>query len=111
MKHIVGISIIAGLLIVLFSCKNETSESRPDRIAKNICQCSTSLLDLNKAAAVIDTGAIDFEGIQTAFEKTKACIANQHVKAEDLPEVRKSLAIKCPELAAETELLTELLGR
>lgn len=111
MKHIVGIFFIAGFFIILFSCENEASETRPDRIAKNICQCSASLLALNKAAAVIDTGAIDFEGIQTAFEKAKTCIADQHLKAEDLPEVRKSLATKCPELATETDLLSELLGR
>ena len=54
---------------------------------------------------------IDFEGIQAEFEKTKTCIVGQRMKPEDLPEVEKALAAKCPELSAQTELLGELLGK
>jgi hypothetical protein len=67
------------------------------------------LLQLNKLAAG-STGNIDFEGIQTAFEKTKTCVINLRMKPEDIPAVRKSLEIQCPVLAAEKDLLDDLLG-
>ena len=77
-------------------------------MARGICDCSTQLLALNKQVAS-SQDSIDFEGIQTAFEKTRTCITEQRMKKEDLPEVQKILLVKCPELAAQPELLQELL--
>ena len=99
------------LLVSLFlSCQDKPSETRADRIARGICDCASPLLMLNKQAANA-TGNIDFEGIQAAFEKARTCIVDQRMKPEDLPEVQKALEMKCPELAKETELLGELLGK
>lgn len=96
--------------LLFFACKNTPPETRADRIATQICACSGQLLALNKKAQAGAAGdTIDFKGIQTAFEQTRACIAEQHMKPEDLPEVQKSLLIKCPELAKQAELLQELL--
>jgi hypothetical protein len=104
--------LFAQLMFVCFllSCQNPPAETRAERIANGICGCSTSLMNLNKQAANA-SGSIDFEGIQAEFEKTRACIVNQHMKPEDLPEVQNALLIKCPELAKETELLGELLQK
>ena len=101
-----------GILLVtlFFSCENPPSETRAERIAKGICDCSTPLLDLNKAAATA-SGNIDFEGIQAEFEKTRACIVNQRMKSEDLLAVKNALTVRCPELATQTELLEELLRK
>lgn len=96
------------LACLLFSCQNPPAETRADRIAKGVCDCSTPLLDLNKKAAA-GKDSIDFEAIQTAFLEARKCIVNQHMKSDDLSEVQKALLIKCPELAAETDLLEELL--
>jgi hypothetical protein len=97
------------LLLSFFACQTQQQETRVERMAKSICGCSSELLHLNKLAAGT-TDDIDFEGIQTAFEKTKSCIANQRMKPEDISTVRKTLEIQCPELAAEKNLLDELLG-
>lgn len=97
-------------ICLLDSCQNPPAETRADRIAKGVCDCSASLLNLNKQA-VAGQDSIDFEAIQTAFQDARKCIVEQRMKAEDLPEVQKALLVKCPELAAETELLGELLGR
>ena len=93
----------------LFSCQNQAPEARSEKIAKGICDCSAQLMQMNKEAANAQ-GPIDFEGIEAAFAKTKACIAKQRMKPEDRQEVEKALALKCPELAAENELLQELIG-
>jgi hypothetical protein len=97
------------LTYCFYSCENPPSETRAERIAKGICDCSTQLLNLNKQAANA-SGNIDFEAIQAEFGKARACIVNQRMKPEDLPEVQKALTVKCPELAAEAEMLGELLG-
>ena len=96
-------------ICVFFSCQDKPSETRSEKIAKGICACSSQLLQLNKQAAN-SQGAIDFEAIQTEFANTKVCIAKQHIKPEDRAEVEKQLLVQCPELAAETELLQELVN-
>ncbi len=100
---------ISILLLMILACGEAApKETRADRIAKGLCDCTSNLLDINKQAVAADS--IDFEGIQTAFNKTKACIINQRLKADDLPEVEKVLGLHCPALAAEAELLEELLA-
>lgn len=79
-------------------------------MAQAICDCTTPLLDLNKQAAQAPD-QIDFEGIQIAFEQARVCIAEQRMKPEDLAEVEKALAVKCPALSSEKELWAELLGK
>jgi hypothetical protein len=104
MRIICGFS----LFFCLISCQNTPPESRADRIATGICGCTEQLLNLNKQAAT-STDSIDFEGIQQEFEKARACIVEQRMKPEDMAPVQKSLEVKCPALAAEAELLGELL--
>lgn len=97
-------------LILLYSCQNHPAETRADKIAKGICGCTARLLEMNKQAAGTKD-SIDFEAIQAEFEKTKACISDQHMKPEDFGDVKKSLAMMCPELAKEEDLLQELMGQ
>lgn len=91
-----------------FSCQNRPAETRTERIAGGICACATPVLELNKQASS-NLDSLAFERIQAAFEKARTCIIEQRMKKEDLPEVQKTLLIKCPELANQTELLQELL--
>lgn len=95
---------------LFFSCQNQPAETRADKIAKGVCGCTARLLEMNKQAANT-TDSIDFDGIQAEFNKAKACIDQQRMKPEDVAEVKKSLALKCPELAKEEDLLQELLGQ
>jgi len=92
-----------------FSCQDNPPVKRTDNVARAVCSCSSELMDLNKQAAKA-TGTIDFEGIQTAFNMAKTCIAKQKIKPEEMPEVEKALEVLCPELEAEHELLEELIG-
>lgn len=94
----------------LFSCENPPKETRAERIAASVCDCTAQLLSMNQQAAA-DTGKVNFEAIQAEFEKSKACIFNQHMKPEDLPEVKSALAKKCPQLANEAELTDELMDK
>ncbi|MBL7827919.1 MAG: hypothetical protein JNJ57_14915 [Saprospiraceae bacterium] len=101
--------VLFSLILLVCSCEQAPKETRADRIAKAVCDCATPLLNLNKQAAESPQG-IDFEKIQAEFEKSKICIADQRMKPEDLPEVQKSIVVKCPQLSGEVELLNELLG-
>ncbi len=94
---------------LFFSCQDTPPVKRSDSAARAICTCSADLMELNKQAAKA-TGAIDFEGIQRAFDKTKTCIALQKIKPEEIQEMEKALEVLCPELAKEHELLEELIG-
>ncbi len=92
-----------------FSCQGNAPEKRSDSTARAVCSCTAKLLELNKQAAA-STGAIDFEGIQRAFDEARTCIALQKIKPEEVPELEKALEVLCPELAKEQELLAELVG-
>ena len=102
-------SVIFLLICLFFSCQDNPAETQSEKFAKGICACSAQLLQLNKQAAKAQ-GTIDFEGIQTEFANTKVCIAKLHLKPEYRTEVEKQLLVQCPELAAEKELLAELLN-
>ena len=104
--------ILLCLLLVgsFFSCQDTVAEKQSDKHAKAICSCAAQLMDLNKQAAQ-PGGKIDFEGIQAAFENTKNCIARQKIHPEAIPEVEQALGKLCPELAAEKELLDELIDK
>ena len=110
LTKIMRFSLYLLLVCCFFSCQEKPVEKRSDKIAQAICDCTSQLMNLNKQAASTQD-SMDFEGIQAEFEKARTCIAKQKLKAEERPEVGKALALRCPELAAEPELLSELMGR
>ena len=97
------------ILLVAFSCEEPPAAPRGGSAAQSVCDCSAELLRLNKAAAQ-DT-VINFEAIQAEYNKALSCVHALHLKPEEMAELEKALASKCPELAAEQELLGELLGK
>ena len=101
--------IILLLSVLLFSCQNEDPKSKAEKMAVAVCNCSNQLLTLNKEAAAKEEN-IDFEAIQQAFMKARKCISELRMKAEDKQAMEAVLPLKCPELAAEAELLSELLA-
>ncbi len=111
--------ILLFLFVFYFiSCQNPAPESRFDKIAVAYCDCTAQLAALNKQAETMssDTAVhVDFRALQTEYEKAKECAATVttrfgKLKPEELTEIEKSLALKCPDLAAQHDLLRELMG-
>lgn len=105
-------------LFILFACENPPPESRFDKVASAYCECTLQLVALNQKAqaAASDTSQrIDFQAMQAEYEKSKECAATLatrfgKLKSAEIIEVEKSLALKCPDLAAQRDLLRELMG-
>ena len=87
-------------------------------MASAYCECTLQLVALNQKAqsAAADTSqSIDFQTMQAEYEKSKECAATLvtrfgKLKPTEIAEVQKSLALKCPDLAAQRDLLRELRG-
>lgn len=106
------------LLLSLFACENPPPESRFDQVASAYCACTLQLVALNQKAQAADADTsqkIDFQAMQAEYEKSKECAATLvtrfgKLKPAEIAEVEKSLALKCPDLAAQRDLLRELMG-
>lgn len=99
------------LSISLFACENPPtiSESRGEKLAKSLCGCSAQLLNLNKQAEAA-SDSLAFRNIAAEFEKARACAIRLGIKPDDRAILETTLQARCPALAAQTELLSELLG-
>ena len=83
-------------------------------MAKDCCECTTQLMKLNQAAAQSPDKA-DFKAMEYEFKHAKDCLMNVtsrngRLNAGDLKELEKQLQFTCPPLAAQHDLLRELLG-
>ncbi|MEO6036772.1 MAG: hypothetical protein ABIQ93_00075 [Saprospiraceae bacterium] len=114
------IIVLIGLLcawcggFVLVSCQPPATENRMEQIAKGCCECTTHLIELNRQAAQSPDKA-DFKVLEAEFNRTKACLAtvSSHfgkLKTEEIPQLEKQLQPKCPQLAAQHDLLRQLLA-
>lgn len=104
-------SLLGLVAVILYSCSSPAlPESRGDKLAKSLCDCSEQLMALNQQAEK-SSDSLSFRNIATAFEKTRACAAKLGIKAEDTTALRLALATQCPALAAHPDILPELLGK
>lgn len=100
------------------ACQNQAPESRFDKMAVAYCDCTAQLVSLNKKSETMtsDTSlSIDFQALQAEYEKAKECAATLSIrfgklKPQEMAEMEKSLALKCPDLSTQKDLLRELLG-
>jgi len=105
-------------LLLLSACQNQPPETRFDKVASAYCACTLQLVALNQKAqaAAADTAqVIDFQTMQVEYEKAKECAATLVTRfgkldPSEIVEVEKSLALRCPDLAAQRDLLRELMG-
>lgn len=105
-------------LLSLLACQNQPPESHADKVASAYCGCTLQLVALNQKAqaAASDTSqVIDFQTMQAEYEKAKECAATLvtrfgKLNPAEIAEVEKSLTLKCPDLAAQRDLLRELMG-
>jgi hypothetical protein len=100
-------------LIVLLatSCENPAPpESRPDKLAKSLCACTTNLLALNQQAQS-SADSLAFRNIGAEFEKTRECVNKLDIQPNDRAALELSLKNICPALGAQQDLLIELLGQ
>jgi hypothetical protein len=106
MKYLLFLMVLVG-----FSCENPAPpESRPDKLAKSLCGCTTALLALNQQAQSA-SDSLAFRNIAAEFEKTRECVDKIGVQPDDRAALGRSLKNICPELEAQQDLLTELLGQ
>lgn len=111
-------SLFILLLTLAAACQSPAPESRYDQVAAAYCSCTRHLVTLNRQAQTMladTTAQIDFHALQTEHEKAKECAAALisrygKLKPDEIPQVEKSLTLKCPALAQEHDLLRELLG-
>jgi len=103
---------ITAMLLGIFACENPPAkppEPRADQLSRALCLCANQLLLLNQAHAT-KSDSLSFREIFLEFEKTRACVTALGIKPEDRPALDASMGVHCPVLAAEAELLRELMG-
>jgi len=106
MKYILFLIVLVG-----FSCENPAPpESRPDKLAKSLCGCTTALLALNQQAQSA-SDSLAFRNIAAEFEKTRACVKKLDIQPDERAALELSLKNLCPALETQQDLLTELLGQ
>ena len=106
MKYLLFLIVLVG-----FSCENPAPpESRPDKLAKSLCGCTSNLFALNQQAQSA-SDSLAFRNIATEFEKTRECVKKLDIQPEDRAALELSLKNICPALGAQQDLLIELLGQ
>ena len=114
---------LVPILCLLTACKGDPEPSQNEKIARVYCDCTVALAPLNQKAAsqVADSSRQAafyalLQQIQVENAKAKEClsvITAQYGKLtpEAFAEIEKILAVKCPGMAANGELLREMLGQ
>ncbi|MFN0034195.1 MAG: hypothetical protein ACKVUS_03950 [Saprospiraceae bacterium] len=105
-------SLVFFFATALFSCGNPVAappESRGDKMAKSLCGCTAALLALNQQAESA-SDSLAFRNIAAEFEKARACAATLGFQPDDRAALETTLQTHCPALAAQQDLLLELLG-
>ncbi len=99
------------IAIACFSCEAPAPpESRGDKLAKSLCSCTDQLLSLNKLAQTA-SDSLSFRNVADEFEKARKCVSNLGIKPEERATLELALNTHCPLLAAQENLLSELLGQ
>lgn len=114
-----GIVLLACYL-VCSACNTPPPENRYDKIAAGFCECTAQLAALNKEAVALadDTtgkAAPVFRQMETEYNKARECSATivaqfGKLKKDEFPQLEKSLAGRCPDLATQRDLMIEMLG-
>lgn len=102
---------ILSIAMLFLACENPAPpEGRVDKLAKSLCGCTEQLLALNQPEqATMDS--LFFRKIEAEFEKARDCAGALEVRPEDRPALETALKAKCPVLALNQDLLTELIGK
>lgn len=109
--------------VILFSgCFTPSESSRYDKIADQYCACTTKLAALNQQVMTEHQDSVAQEAFHNKLQEIQEEYANVRdcsaaiiaqfgaLQEADYPEIEKKLALKCPELAQQRDLLREMLG-
>lgn len=121
MKHFLQIFLVTGLMATNWYCAgNQGNSPKNGMIAEGYCECAAAISNLDKQArsqpdsSVVMTMLLD--SMQREFEKANICLmplrtAHGPVQPTDISEIQRILQKKCPDLAGNKDLITELLCR
>lgn len=121
MKHFLQIFLVTGLVATNWYCAgNQGNSQKNELIAEGYCECAAAISNLDKQArsmpdsSVVMTVLLD--SMQREFEKANTCLLPLrteygHIHPAGIPEIQRILQRKCPDLAGNKDLMTELLCR
>ncbi len=120
MKIVRLIAILLPIGLLANACQSPPP-SREEKIAGAYCECMTRLVQMNKDMQekvekdTSEQAIALFRALEDAYQEAKECSGTLigqfgKLKPEELPAIEKMLAQKCPELAAQHDLLQEMLG-
>lgn len=113
--------LFVGILLIGAAtyCTNPAGPSpRLDQIANAYCECATEIVNLDQKARSMPDSTAEFTALlaqmQASFDEAGNCLRpvlaeNSGLKPAEIPEFQTLLQKKCPTLAGNKELITELL--
>lgn len=106
-------------LIAAWSCSNSQKSNKYGEIAKAYCECTKELSALNKrlAAMRMDTSYhLDLQAVEQEYLAAQSCVStilarHGRLTREDQQLLIPEIAVYCPDLSKQQELLRELIGQ
>ena len=102
-------------------CAEESPDAkRKEQVAEGYCECAAAIAALDARAKSVPDSSVFLtamlDSMQQEFEKAVTCLmplraANGLLKPADISDIQQILQKKCPILANNKELITELLCR
>lgn len=116
--------VFAAFLILSSACQSP-KEDPIQRYANAYCECAAGIAQLDREAAAMaaDTSATGqdkltglLNQLQTEYAKAAQClnplvVQQGRLGKEDMAKLRPILQQKCPDAAANSELIRELIGQ
>jgi hypothetical protein len=112
-------TILFASIVVLWSCSDGQTNSKYASIAKAYCECTRELSVLNQRliAMRMDTSArLDLEAVEREYQAAQSCVSTILTRHGRLTRDEQELlipeiAVHCPDLSKQHELLSELIGQ
>lgn len=109
------------LTLLNWHCAEESPDAkRKEQVAEGYCECAAAIAALDARAKSVPDSSVFLtamlDSMQQEYEKAITCLlplraTNGLLKPADISEIQRILQKKCPNLANNKELITELLCR
>ncbi|MCS7036086.1 MAG: hypothetical protein RMJ33_01310 [Saprospiraceae bacterium] len=115
-KALLSVSIVLAALWA--ACQRPVPSSRFSALAEAYCECTATLVQLNRATDTLDHKHLPqhFRQIETAYRQARDCMAaaiGQYglLQTAELDSLTLLLQQRCPGVAHQRDLLEELLSK